>query len=38
VGNFEEFMITVSFSYRTLKEAETDYDEVEFEVAEIELR
>ena len=38
LANFNKFMMAVSFSYMTLEEAETEYDEAQFEVTEIELR
>lgn len=38
LADFDKFMMTVSFSYITLKEAETEVDEAKFEVTEIELR
>ncbi|MGM0499056.1 MAG: hypothetical protein ACQERL_02460 [Bacillota bacterium] len=38
LADFEDFMMTVSFSYLTLEEAEAEFDEAKFEVTEIELR
>lgn len=38
LADFDQFMMTVSFSYLTLEEAETEFDEAKFEVTEIELR
>lgn len=38
LADFEDFMMTVAFSYLTLEEAEAEFDETKFEVTEIELR
>jgi len=38
LADFEEFMMTVGFTYLTLEEAEAEYDEALFEVTGIELR
>lgn len=38
LADFEDFMMTVAFSYLTLEETEAEFDETKFEVTEIELR
>ena len=38
LADFEQFMITISFTYLTLEEAETEFDKAIFEVTEIELQ
>ncbi|MGM0603840.1 MAG: hypothetical protein ACQESS_11055 [Bacillota bacterium] len=37
LADFDQFMMTVGFTYLTLEEAETEYDRAVFEVTEIEL-
>ncbi len=38
LAEFEKFMMTVSFDFLTLEEAEPNYDKGHFEVKEIELK